>query len=86
MTDKIFVTYKKFQHFCPTKYFANEKFCPFSKFEISSKKAQFIYFFRDLPFLYHKNNKNEVYPTFQQLCSTRSHCPQSRASFFLLSA
>ena len=38
---------------------SNEKFCPFSKFQNSSKKTQLVYFFRDSPFLYHKNNKKK---------------------------
>ena len=36
MSDKIFLTYKKFLHFCP-----NENFCQFSKFEISSKLKKY---------------------------------------------
>ena len=75
-SHKIFVTYEKFCHFCSTKNFVH--------FQIwnSSKKTQFIYSLRDSPFLYHRN----TYSTFQQLYSTRSHCPQSTVPFFSLYA
>ena len=57
MSHKIFVG-QSFRHLRKiSSLLPNEKFCPFSKFEISPKKTQFIYFFRDSPFLYHKNNK-----------------------------
>ena len=81
---------QNFCHICGTKNFVHfQNLKPFSKFEISSKKTQFIYFFRNSPFLYHKNNNNnnnKTCSTFQQLCSTRSHCPQSTMAFFLRSA
>ena len=50
---------------------SDAKFCPFSKFEINSEKTQIIYFFRDLPFLYQKNNSNNkkvlLFNNFAQL-------------------
>ena len=62
---------------------SNEKFCPFSKFQNSSKKTQLVYFFRDSPFLYHKNNKKKekkkerkkkkTYSTFQQSTNRSFH-------------
>ena len=67
---------------------SDEKFCSFSIFEISSENSIHL-FFESSPFLYHKNNKkkkkkrnNSTYSTFQQLCSTRTHCPQPKVTFF----
>ena len=66
---------------------SDEKFCPFSIFEISSKNSIHL-FFESSPFLYHKNNKKKkkrndsTYSTFQQLCSTQTHCPQPKVTFF----
>ena len=50
-----------------------------------------LFYFRYSPFLYHKNNKKRkkikqtknTYSTFQQLCSTQSHCSQSTVALFL---
>ena len=60
------------------------KFCPFSKFEITLKNS-IRYFFRDYSFFTIRIKKTFTYSTFQQLCSTRSHCPQSTVAFFSFS-
>lgn len=49
VSNKIFVTFAR------QNILSGEKFCPFSEFEISSKKDSIFLFFRDPQFFYHKN-------------------------------
>ena len=51
MSDKIFVTYENFRHFCPTKNFVH-----FQNLKLAQKRLNSFILFRDSPFLYHKNN------------------------------